>query len=89
MMCKLPLRGYGHCGPISEIDVWGTPLVEASEARWILVAAARANSLAFFDGGYEPDAVRFLTRCYDRDGAFLDIGDNIGLISLPFADISL
>ena len=58
-MCKLPLRGYGHCGPISEIDVWGTPLVEASEARWILVAAARANSLAFFDGGYEPDAVRF------------------------------
>ena len=54
-----------------------------------LGGAARANSLAFFDGGYEPDAVRFLTRCYDRDEAFLDIGDNIGLISLPFADISL
>jgi FkbM family methyltransferase len=43
--------------------------------------------LAFFDGGYEPDAVRFLTRCYDRDGAFFDVGANVGLISLPFASI--
>jgi FkbM family methyltransferase len=43
--------------------------------------------LAFFDGGYEPETVRFLTRCYDRDGAFLDVGANIGLISLPFASI--
>ncbi len=31
---------------------------------------------------------RFLARCYDEDGAFLDIGANIGLInSLPFANI--
>jgi FkbM family methyltransferase len=41
--------------------------------------------LAFFDGGYEGDAVRFLARCYDRRGCFLDIGANTGLIGLPFA----
>ena len=43
--------------------------------------------LAFFNGGYESDVTRFLARCYDEDGAFLDIGANIGLISLPFANI--
>jgi FkbM family methyltransferase len=43
--------------------------------------------LAFFDGGYEPDTVRFLVRCYDKRGAFLDVGANVGLISLPFASI--
>ena len=43
--------------------------------------------LAFIDGGYEGDTVRFLARCYDRRGFFLDIGANVGLISLPFAAI--
>src|SRR2546430_11531342 len=41
--------------------------------------------LAFIDGGYEGDTVRFLARCFDRRGCFLDIGANIGLIGLPFA----
>jgi FkbM family methyltransferase len=41
--------------------------------------------LASIDGGYEGDTVRFLARCYDRRGCFLDIGANIGLIGLPFA----
>ena len=41
--------------------------------------------LAFIDGGYERDTVRFLASCYDKRGCFLDIGANIGLISLPFA----
>jgi FkbM family methyltransferase len=42
--------------------------------------------LAFVDGGYEGDTIRFLARCYDqRHGCFIDIGANIGLISLPFA----
>ena len=41
--------------------------------------------LAFVDGGYEGHTVRFLASCYDKRGCFLDIGANIGLISLPFA----
>jgi FkbM family methyltransferase len=41
--------------------------------------------LAFVDGGYEGHTVRFLAGCYDKRGCFLDIGANIGLISLPFA----
>lgn len=40
---------------------------------------------AFVDGGYEGHTVRFLASCYDKRGCFLDIGANIGLISLPFA----
>jgi FkbM family methyltransferase len=43
--------------------------------------------LAFFDGGYEMETVHFLARCYDREGAFIDVGANVGLISLPFANI--
>jgi FkbM family methyltransferase len=43
--------------------------------------------LAFFDGGYEIETVQFLARCYDKDGAFIDVGANVGLISLPFANI--
>src|SRR5439155_15776072 len=35
--------------------------------------------------GYLKDVVRFLARCYDKQGAFLDVGANVGLISLPFA----
>lgn len=41
--------------------------------------------VAYFDGGYESDTVEFLGRCFDGKGYFLDLGANIGLISLPFA----
>jgi FkbM family methyltransferase len=41
--------------------------------------------LAFIEGEYEAGTVRFLVRCYDNQGVFLDIGANIGLISPPFA----
>ena len=41
--------------------------------------------VAYIIGGYEPDTVDFLVQCYDEKGAFLDLGANIGLLSLPFA----
>lgn len=40
---------------------------------------------AYFTGGYESETVEFLRKCYDNTGYFLDIGANVGLISLPFA----
>src|SRR2546428_8943400 len=41
--------------------------------------------MALMMDGYEEDTVRFLCRLFDRSGYFLDVGANIGLISLPFA----
>jgi FkbM family methyltransferase len=43
--------------------------------------------VTFVDGTFEEGTVRFLTKCYDGSGCFLDIGANIGLISLPFANL--
>lgn len=47
--------------------------------------------LAFLTGSYESDAVTFLHRLHssqDSRGCMLDIGANIGLISIPFALMS-
>ncbi|HEX8617632.1 MAG TPA: FkbM family methyltransferase, partial [Thermoanaerobaculia bacterium] len=44
--------------------------------------------LAFVDGGYEEDTVEFLLELRRMDGrgaALLDVGANIGIISIPFA----
>jgi len=41
--------------------------------------------MAFLLNGHEPDTTKFLVQLYDGEGAFLDIGANIGLISIPFA----
>jgi FkbM family methyltransferase len=43
--------------------------------------------LAYIDGDYETETVHFLARCYNEEGIFIDVGANIGLISLPFASI--
>ena len=40
--------------------------------------------MAYFMGGYEYDTVEFLINLYDREGYFMDIGANIGLLSIPF-----
>lgn len=47
--------------------------------------------LAFLTGGYENDTVRFLLQLHDmggREGYLLDVGANVGLISIPFARLS-
>ncbi|MFT5571522.1 MAG: hypothetical protein ACI9FR_000439 [Cryomorphaceae bacterium] len=44
--------------------------------------------LAYTTGGYEADTTEFLLNCYDGKGCFLDLGANIGLISLPFSILS-
>jgi len=48
--------------------------------------------IAFLTGGYEGDLVRFLLRLHQSRGCkgyLLDVGANIGLISIPFALSSL
>ncbi len=40
--------------------------------------------MAFLMDGYEMETVAFLKRLFDPLGCFLDIGANIGLISIPF-----
>src|SRR5215472_16488973 len=42
-------------------------LTNPATFRAILDLHSWHELLAFFDGGYEADAVSFLTRCYDRD----------------------
>ena len=54
--------------------------------RAILDLHSWLERLAFMMNGYESDAVRFLARCYPDVGYFLDIGANIGLISLPITE---
>jgi len=41
--------------------------------------------LAYCENGYESDTVIFLQRLWDGKGYFMDIGANIGLISVPFS----
>jgi FkbM family methyltransferase len=44
--------------------------------------------VAFLTGGYEADTVRFLLalrEATNRDGYLLDVGANVGLITIPFA----
>jgi FkbM family methyltransferase len=45
--------------------------------------------MALLMDGYEADTAEFLFRLFDRSGCFLDIGANIGLISLPFTRLAL
>jgi len=48
--------------------------------------------IAFLTGGYESDTVRFLQRLHESRGGqgyLLDIGANIGLISIPFTLTSI
>jgi FkbM family methyltransferase len=40
---------------------------------------------AYLLGGYELDTVRFITRRLHGGGVFVDVGANIGLVSLPVA----
>lgn len=48
-----------------------------------------SQRIAFVTGGYEPDLVHFLAKaCAKRDGALLDIGANIGMITIPFARLT-
>jgi len=40
--------------------------------------------MAYLMNGYEQDTTLFLDKLFDQSGYFLDIGANIGLISIPF-----
>ncbi len=42
---------------------------------------------AYLMAGYEGETVEFLKRCYPNKGYFLDVGANIGLISIPFTKL--
>jgi FkbM family methyltransferase len=55
--------------------------------RSILDAHSWHERLAFLNSGYEPDTTKFLARLFNGKGAFVDVGANIGLISIPFAKL--
>ena len=44
--------------------------------------------MAYLYSGYEHETVIFLARCYQGTDYFLDIGANIGVISIPFVKLS-
>ncbi len=44
--------------------------------------------VAYLYSGYEHETVMFLARCYTGNGYFLDIGANIGTITIPFVKMS-
>src|SRR5437016_2761473 len=50
---------------------------------------SKHERMALIMDGYESDTVKFLHRLFDPSGCFLDVGANIGLISLPFARLVL
>ncbi len=43
---------------------------------------------AYLMSCYEEETVSFLARCYEKNGYFLDVGANIGLISVPFVKLT-
>ena len=51
----------------------------------VLDPSGRTEAEPFFNGSYEDDYVDFLRACVDQGGDFLDIGANVGLISVPLA----
>jgi len=66
------------------VDTW---LTRPTRYRVNLDLHAWLERIAFLTGGYEDDLVRFLlqlTRASGRPGYLLDIGANIGLISVPY-----
>jgi len=62
-----------------------TDLKRPTAYKAILDLHSQHEFFAYFTGGYESETVKFLTKCYQDNGYFLDIGANIGLISIPFA----
>ena len=67
-------------------------LIEPTEYVAELDLHSWLQRIAFLTGGYEADTVRFLLRLQEShgsDGYLLDVGANIGLISIPFVLLSL
>ncbi len=62
-----------------------TRLIRPLQYNMRLDLHCKHELMAFLMGGYEADTVSFLSSVFDKQGYFLDIGANIGLISIPFA----
>jgi len=61
------------------------PLVEAQteDGVFLLDARSRTESSMLWNGSYDDDDVAFLRAVIPRDGTFLDIGANVGLVFIP------
>lgn len=53
--------------------------------RMLLDLHSKHELMAYLMSEYEASATTFLVSVYDGNGYFLDVGANIGLISIPFA----
>jgi FkbM family methyltransferase len=65
-----------------------TTLRQPISYRMRLDLHSMLECMAYLYSGYEVQTVMFLARCYKGTGYFLDIGANIGLITIPFVKIS-
>jgi FkbM family methyltransferase len=74
------LLGFG--GKHVEVDA---RLTRPVSYRMLLDLHSKHELMAYLMSEYEADATRFLVSVYDQNGYFLDVGANIGLISIPFA----
>jgi FkbM family methyltransferase len=78
-------RAFGLQGRhiVLEADLW-----RPARYRARLDLHSWLERLAFFSGGYEEETVRFLMRLRPDGGYLLDVGANVGLITIPFLALS-
>jgi len=62
-----------------------TTLARPVKSKFRLDLHSMHERMAFLMNEYELDTIEFLLKLHSGNGAFLDIGANIGLISIPFA----
>jgi len=78
-------RAFGLQGRhiVLETDLW-----RPARYRARLDLHSWLERVAFFSGGYEEETVRFLMRLLPDGGYLLDVGANVGLITVPFLALS-
>jgi FkbM family methyltransferase len=59
------------------------PITLHDGSRFSLDPRSRTEATAFYDGAYDDDDIAFFKACLPPDGLMLDIGANVGLITIP------
>lgn len=82
---RVLLEFYRMLGLSSQHVKIETTLSRPVMGRFQLDLHSLHERMAFLMDEYESDTVEFLLKLHSGGGAFIDIGANIGLISIPFA----
>jgi FkbM family methyltransferase len=59
------------------------PITLRDGSRMSLDPRSRTEGTAFYNGAYDDDDIAFFKTCVSPDGVMLDIGANVGLITIP------